>query len=428
MPEDSLHNNSASYLLEFKEDENENTKFDCHLEKTGDHYTCTTEAAIISPTFTDIDSFEVILYPYNAKPTLMNSEYCPMLHIKPNPPSNLTVRQVSRGYLFIWHSNYEHHPYISNELDYMFLYHKNGLLENGSPGLCMNQTLFIDDNMFEPDTEYTAKVCSIPRIPYQGVCSEWSPAVHWRTNVTQGPLGLDGFKPLGQVVCAVCVVAGVLLCLFFSPKARLRMKAWSEVPTPAPYFQPLYKNYSGNFQSWLVSQGSLREPFKMDELLKIDALIEAKPLKDEETFLTPTIHLMQCQPPYVGPGNKDWGADIFGSAPEDHPPTPVSLSALRTSFGEIFGSRSLDMGDGSEGDSGCEDLTHSLDISWPKGNLSMEPESVCFSEDYCTLSDSHNGLIPRAVLKPTWSKTSEGPCPEISPDADSSEMDVGAES
>lgn len=41
----------------------------------------------------------------------------------------------------------------------------------------------LEDQNFEPDTEYSARVRSIPnKATYQGEWSHWSDEAHWRTN------------------------------------------------------------------------------------------------------------------------------------------------------------------------------------------------------------------------------------------------------
>ncbi|KAG9342923.1 hypothetical protein JZ751_015139 [Albula glossodonta] len=245
----------------------------------------------------------------------------------------------------------------------------------------------------------------------------------------------DIFQLLWNIVLPVCAVSAILLCLLITPTARLKLKAWTAIPTPAPYFQPLFSDYKGNFQDWLVSHGNHGDVLKTEELLKIDSLTEAKPLKEAERYSSEfECHSTQCQSLCIGPGEEDrcMGGPVDAPAPATvgQSDMPVSLPLLKASFAKIFGSQSLDPADTIEGDSGCEDPTPSLDSCWPQGTLNIEPEGVCFSEDYCTLSDSHNGLIPTVVFRPAaCSKENDVPPSDNSHNSLGSSLDVdGVES
>ncbi|KAJ8402471.1 hypothetical protein AAFF_G00365540 [Aldrovandia affinis] len=425
---DPFSKENASYWLEFMEDY-ATLCFKCDFVNVGDYYKCSFDAKIPKQdVFIDIDCFTVILHrKQNRNETCMtmNEKFVPVNNIKPNTPSNLTILTNSSGYQFTWISNYESHRYIT--LKYKLLYHKAGLPDQAAEVDIVEKTLYIDDSKLEPDTQYTAMVCSASQTSQRGEWSEWSRPVHWRTKAKKD---LDALRNLWNITLPVCAVVGILLCFFFSPTVRLRIKTWSVIPTPAPFFQPLFNTYKGNFQSWVMSQGNLGDLVKIEGLLEIDTLIEAKPLKEEESYsLIPAFHPIPCQTPYVGPGHLDWcmgnRGDNPGPTPEGWPNTPLSLPLQKVSFAEMFGSQSLDLAIAGEGDSGCEDLTPSLDSCWPKGMLNIEPENACFSEDYCTLSDSHNGLIPRAVFRPACDKENKGPCSDSSRNGLGSHADVG---
>ncbi|KAG7492007.1 hypothetical protein MATL_G00010020 [Megalops atlanticus] len=349
---------NVSHWLEFVRHDNET--FECSLVKVMDDYYCTFESR---EQFIDSEHFVIALCSKtngNTHCLVMDNMYMPAYHIKPTTPGNLNVCWNSGQYKFTWENGYEKYTppvFQIQDLKYHLQYYKLGHVDSALMIHPFNTIQYIDAINFEPDTEYIAKVRSSPdQGYYQGQWSEWSPVVQWRTNASQDvspPMNADVFLFIGSLALPVCVMAGLLFFLCLSPSIRLKIKSCSKVPTPAAYFQTLYSHYDGDFQSWLVSSGNLGEPFKIEEVLKIDTLTEATPVDDEDKFLSLAFYQTQCQPAYVNPcgTNRD--------------------------------------------DSGCEDPIRSVDSSWPHDAvLSFEAESMAYSEDYCTLSDTHIDLIP----------------------------------
>ncbi|KAJ8253512.1 hypothetical protein COCON_G00201240 [Conger conger] len=243
----------------------------------------------------------------------------------------------------------------------------------------MVKTQQIDDDNLETDTEYTAVVCSFVRDNQQKQCSEWSPPVNWRSKSKPDVLAVRDWEKitfLWNIVLPMCVIAGILLCFFFSPTVRLKIKVWSVIPTPAPYFQPLFTSYKGNFRSWLVSQGGPEEPLKMEDVQEIDRVREAQPLQGEESCPpAPAPH--SCPTPYVTPGDDGWcmGSPAPSPTLRDPPDTLLPLSLLKVCLAEIFGSQSL-----------------GLVLAVPNNELVpgiLKPS---------TLTDSHNELVPKTLI------------------------------
>ncbi|KAJ8344645.1 hypothetical protein SKAU_G00288380 [Synaphobranchus kaupii] len=419
-------NRALSHWLVFHDCIEGESKFECQLVNVGDYFNCTTKAEIEGvDTFMADDHFKVTLHSKMSGHEIymsINSTFWPAYNIKPNAPSNLTVIRNSRTYLFTWISNYEGHPYIREEFDYKLLYYRTGFPDQVNIVHTKGKTLNMSDTILETDTEYTAVVRSHPNT-YQGQWSEWSPLVHWRTKA-KPVRGWDAFRFVWNVALPMCVVAGILLFFFFSHTDRLKVKVWSIVPTPAPYFQPLYNSYKGNFRSWLLSQGGPGEPLRLEEVVKIDTLMEVQPLKEEEENCppTPTSHPVPYPTPYVAPGNEGW---CTGShAPSPAPDTPPSLSLLKVSLAEIFGSQSLDLVLAGADEWECENRMHSLDSYWAEDRLTSKPEDLCVRKDYCTLSGPHNELVPAAALTPASAKVDEDPCSGCSHNALGPQADV----
>ncbi|KAI1896200.1 hypothetical protein AGOR_G00092360 [Albula goreensis] len=386
VPELPILAGNNSYWLEFQLTDKET--FECPLVKVMDHFCCTVN---LTDRLMDFYIFVVTLCSItngdkNCKEIIISNKdnkYHPQHHIRPVSPKDLKVYWISGQYLFMWDSGYERRipPTFMEQLKYNLQYFKHGHPDSILAIHSTNKSQYIAANNFESDTEYIAKVRSSPgQVRYKGQWSEWSTTIQWRTNVSQdaGSSGkANTFPFIGSFSFLACVIAGLLAFLCFRPNARCRIKANSDIPTPAPYFHPLYSNYNGDFQSWLVSQGNLGQPVLIEETLKIETLIESPPIDDKDGFVPPPLHQTQLQHTYA---NHRTMAER-GS------------STLKSSF-KMFSALSLDQTGTSGDDSGCEDLIHSPTNSWPPSVTAfLEPESMCFSEDYCTLSDTHNDLI-----------------------------------
>ncbi|KAJ8399800.1 hypothetical protein AAFF_G00405300 [Aldrovandia affinis] len=375
---DSFYVGNDSNWLEFEQDEE---RFQCRLVKVMDHYCCTSKS---TDPFIETDCFVITLCSEsngNKKCLEMDNQYEPRLQIKPISPGNLKVNWSSGHYQFTWDSGYESYLHFTfmKELKYNLQYYKRGHPDSALTIHSHNKIQHIDGVNFESDTEYIAKVRSSPdQLYYKGQWSQWSTAVTWRTNVSQDAapsVKADVFLFIGSFFFLACLLAGVLVFLCFRPAVRCRIKPHSSVPTPVPYFQSLYSNYNGDFQSWLVSRGNMGEQLKMQETLKIETLIKTTPIDTEDRFLPPPIYQTQFQHTYINPcGN--------------------ACSVAEQSSFKMFSSFSVDQMGTSEDDSGCQDLIYSPTSSWPhRAMTSFEPESMCYSEDYCTLSDTHNDLM-----------------------------------
>ncbi|XP_035259306.1 interleukin-21 receptor isoform X2 [Anguilla anguilla] len=377
---DPLHDGNGSYWLEFEREDKK--KFECPLVNQMDRYCCTVNT---TERFIDSEHF-VIAFCFNKNADKsgkmeMDKLYKPKHNIKPIAPINLTAHWSSSHYQFTWDSGYE--KYISRtfmeRLKYRLQYYKHGHPDSAKTIHSGNKTQHIDGSNFEPGTEYIAKVCSSPdQDYYKGHWSEWSTAVKWRTDpspvLDATPSARTVLLFIGSFSFLACMLVGVLVCL-----KRCRIKLHSHVPTPAPYFQPLYSNYNGDLQSWLVSQSNLGEPFTMEETLKIDPLFEVTPIVNEERFLPLT--------------SSNQYVNVCGMVNQDNVGTPPLASIQKSSF-EVLRHLSLEEMGTSGDDLGCEGWIHSPASIWlPGTGSSLDPQSMCCSKDYCILIDTNTDLI-----------------------------------
>ncbi|CAB1341779.1 unnamed protein product [Coregonus sp. 'balchen'] len=320
-----------------------------------------------------------------------------MSSVQPTAPSHLAVQWTPEGYRCTWQSGYEHHTYMKDFHYQLSFYKYHGDKGEVFHVSTRNNSLLIDGSGLEPDTTYVLKVRSDPNSSeYKGQWSPWSALVQLRTDAKE-----------------VCVIAGVLLFVFYNPTTRMKIKAFYDVPSPAPFFQPLYKDYNESFQDWLASECNLIQTCKTQEFLTIDTLIiEAKPIAEDQDCSTTTPYpLAQGQTPYVGPSVMDWVCSHSpnGNGPGDIPYTQLPCSR-ELQFGDIFTSFSQDPSVTCEGDSGCEDLTLSRDSSLPNSPVSSEPECIC--TDYCILHETSKGFIPTVVPKEVFTHPLKSYCIE----------------
>uniref|UniRef100_A0A4W5QKG8 Fibronectin type-III domain-containing protein n=1 Tax=Hucho hucho TaxID=62062 RepID=A0A4W5QKG8_9TELE len=268
--------------------------------------------------------------------------------VKPNAPFNLTVNQMSSQYCVTWRSSYEEYLQFGNlladNLMYQLWFYRSG--HQGNVRLRHSTNISVNNENFEPDTEYTVKVRSIPNQQvFQGQWSEWTSEVHWRTAnaVPMFFVPLVAELQTNTFTAILCVLVPVLLILFNKS---------TFIPTPAPYFQSLYTDCDGDFRSWVVTPGSGADLLKPEETLQIDTLTETIPVLDDDHSSLMPHHMIQ-------------------EGPSDNLSNPaVSLSEPESTI---------------EADSGC----------WLHSTTSLERESAWYSNvysssDYCTLSDTGN--------------------------------------
>ncbi|XP_041737826.1 interleukin-21 receptor-like [Coregonus clupeaformis] len=412
--------NYTHYWLYFTWSDEDGITFKCPLVEMVDSYGCTFVAHFDNnlmyhgSSFNTMDCFHVHLcYNIDCQINYDNlTDFEPSKNIQPTAPSHLAVQWTPEGYRCTWQSGYEHHAYMTDFHYQLSFYKYHGDKGEVFHVSSRNNSLLIDGSGLEPDTTYVLKVRSDPNSSeYKGQWSPWSALVQLRTDAKEAEPTI--VLVLSQFVFPVCVIAGVLLFVFYNPTTRMKIKAFYDVPSPAPFFQPLYKDYNESFQDWLASECNLIQTCKTQEFLTIDTLIiEAKPIAEDQDCSTTTPYpLAQGQTPYVGPSVMDWVCSHSpnGNGPGDIPYTQLPCSR-ELQFGDVVTSFSQDPSVTCEGDSGCEDLTLSRDSSLPNSPVSSEPECIC--TDYCILHETSKGFIPTVVPKEVFTHPLKSYCIE----------------
>ncbi|MEQ2240546.1 hypothetical protein ILYODFUR_016160 [Ilyodon furcidens] len=358
-------------------------EYKCLLTNTTAVFFCSIDRSLMpdddyTETFTDLDEYDISLCQSqdNKAETceLLEEEYMPALHIKPNAPCCLTVSHNSSRHHFTWKSTYEKHSsetYLAENLMYQLqIYQTGGKHRLRTNIINRNSRMHsVEDENFDPDTEYAAKVRSSPNMGhYKGQWSDWSSEVLWRTEAAADAVPVNGFiYNLPMVFVILCAVMVLLLVCYGSAR---KWEHSTFIPTPAPYFHTLYKDCQGDFKSWVVMQENPAEVLKAEEALHIDTLIECVEVQDYEYPATFPQQLMENRA-YSNIPSSVFDADLLSMQHPDGS-TMVQLLDQRRSVRSLPGCcKSCS----PVQDSGC----------WLCSDTSLE-ESSWYCNEYCTLS------------------------------------------
>ncbi|XP_016327474.1 interleukin-9 receptor-like [Sinocyclocheilus anshuiensis] len=319
--------NESSYWLQFSTyDEH----YDCTLKMGEQSLLCELD---LSPhvVFNDVESYRISLhsgYHGNNFSVVLDADFMPSKHIRPVPPSNLSLLWEKDRALFQWQSGYDADSFFIPDLQYQLsIYSQHKLYEVEA----VEQKVYVDESSFEPHTNYTVRVRSRPdQVYYKGVWSLWTPALHWKSGDIHKETPGGSF-PIARYLLLVPLPLVLLFCI---PYSRWRKNDY--IPSPAPYF----RDWDVDVQIRSTLSGKMRDVMQGEESFKIDILTEST----------------------------------------DTPPQPSTLDF--ENMGEIDENESRSMPQspvGSEVDSGC----------WIRDFTTTERGSITCSEDYCTLSNSH---------------------------------------
>ncbi|CAJ1062887.1 interleukin-21 receptor-like [Xyrichtys novacula] len=332
----------------------------------------------------------------------------PSQNIQPTPPYDVEVNQSAEGLNITWKSRYEDHKYLVHGLDYEVSLQPSKIRTLHFSKL---QSASVPRLQLKSDTIYCIKVRSITNIEdYKGIWSEWSPPVclKYVGGDEQDNILLILMKSLGPT----CVAVAVLVFVFNSPAARMKIKTLSYTPSPAPFFKPLYQQHEGNLQDWLSPKGKYLLTYKPEEILTADTVVVVpKPTTTKDPEENQDLHnpllsqlmFTQCQTSYIGlPGTHDPTPPVTMVCPGQTSYTQLPCSVWGVSVGEVevISTPVKDVLNISRADSGCsiEDLTLSFDCSLPNSPVDVGPPP-CSCADYCILNKTADGFAPVLVSK-----------------------------
>ncbi|XP_035464601.1 interleukin-21 receptor [Scophthalmus maximus] len=341
--------------------------------------------------------------------------FSPAQNIQLTPPYEVEFRQMAEVLNITWKSGYEVHPYFYSDLDYELVLQKSHSSESKKATSRWTSTSFTREQI-DTRATYCTQVRSIPHAKdYSAVWSKWGPKTCWNGAQEDAFSEQENiFITLTKSLGPVCVVVGVLLFVFQSPAARMKIKTLSHAPSPAPFFQPLFQKHEGNLQEWLSPQGKFALTYQTEEILITEAVtVEPKPItkdpEENQDYHNPSVtQMLFTQTSYVGlPGTHEASQPITMVCPAGTSYTQLPCSVWGLSIGEVqvvsSASQDEDVWDASESshaDSGCSchDLTQSPECSLPNSPVgdSLPP---CYCSDYCILNKTAGGVVPVLVSK-----------------------------
>ncbi|XP_014265244.2 interleukin-21 receptor [Maylandia zebra] len=376
-PSENTSNSNSSYWLIFTDFET----YKCMLTHTKENYFCTfTTSPDNDDTFADLEVYKISLChdPNEESETcdVLDEQYLPVHNIKPNTPCCLSVSHNSSHHHFGWKSTYENYTSFTalpNNLEYQLHYYKRGEHKVKIREISTQSTgISLEDQNFEPDTEYSARVRSIPnKATYQGEWSHWSDEAHWRTNPAADGLSTRMFisEMCKKVLIPICGLVLFVILICYAPVKKWKQNVF--IPTPAPYFHTLYSDCQGDFKSWVVTQENTADTLEKEETLQIDTLTKCAEVQEDD-----------CRPPHFDQHVME-GSSYSNITPSVCDTTllgvPYAVSTMipLSAQGSPMNSLVLDSQLGSpSGDSGC----------WLCSDTSLEREPPWYCNEYCTLS------------------------------------------
>ncbi|XP_034716867.1 interleukin-21 receptor isoform X1 [Etheostoma cragini] len=348
-------------------------KFVCMLKNTNGDYFCSVNTSNPMPDddysepFDDLDSFEISLCHNKTDGSelceKLDDNYEPLTTIKPNAPCCLTVTHNSSQHHFTWRNTYEEvgqETNLINNFKYQLHYYKRGDKHNvlSHELNTESKNSSVDDQNFVPDTKYSARVRSSPnQAIYKGQWSDWSSEIHWETESAVNDLPSNSL--VSGLVKVLIPLFGMVAVIFLFCYAPFKWQQSAFIPTPAPYFNTMYRDYQGDFKKWVVIQKNTEDMLKTEETLQIDTLIKCEVVKEEEC--EPHFHHQFVEgSTYSNITDPGWDTSLLGIpyAVSTMFPLPSPGSSLQSGWSP------------TEGDSGC----------W----LERDPPWYC--NEYCTLS------------------------------------------
>ncbi|XP_055359129.1 interleukin 21 receptor, tandem duplicate 2 isoform X2 [Betta splendens] len=341
---------------------------------------------------------------------LLEKWFSPIQHIRLTVPYDVKVQQTPEVFNFTWKSGYEDHPYFSKQFHYEILLEAAKSKESEPFNRTFQETnkkefLSVSRSSLKSHNRYCIKVRSYSSY-IGGIWSEWSKWTCWENDEEPGSEKTPVI--VTKVLAPVCVLFAVLLFLFYSPAARMKIKTLSHTPSPAPFFQPLFQQYEGNLQDWLSSKSKCTIIYKNEETLMTDAVtVEPKPRKKElEENLglheAPVmLPVAQTQTSYVGlPGRHQASSPVTVLCPGDSSYTQLPCSIWGFSLGgvQVEPPPAKASSEISCSDSGCsfDSLSESPDCSLPTSPaVDASPPFHC--SDYCILNKTAEGVVPVLV-------------------------------
>ncbi|XP_076826781.1 interleukin-21 receptor [Brachyhypopomus gauderio] len=248
---------SATYWLELYDFLDMDRGHRCVLKAQTHAQVCVLDVSPwLESSFSDTDIFQIFLnsgYHGNSSSVVLEMVYMPVKHIRPVPPTNLSLLWENDKVVFYWLSGYQENSFLVPHLLYQLsIRSKDQVLDVELDGT----TAAVE---VASHTQYSARVRSVPnQIHYQGVWSHWGSAIHWTTGSNHSADNLE--TSMVSKWFALTSLLSVLLLIYISYSWCKRQV---RIPSPAPYFR--------DFKSPVVLSDGL---LQREVSLKIDSMFE----------------------------------------------------------------------------------------------------------------------------------------------------------
>ncbi|KAL6046472.1 hypothetical protein STEG23_021433 [Scotinomys teguina] len=253
----NLHPNTLTLTWQDDYEELQDKETSCSLHRSG-HNTTHVQYTCHMPLsgFMSDDVFTVNMMDHSGN----NSQECGSFvlaeSIKPAPPFNVTVTFSGR-YDISWRSDYEEPAFyvLRGKLQYELQYRN---LRDPYAVRPVTKLISVDSNNvsllpgdFHKGSVYQLQVRAAPQpgTSFRGTWSEWSDPVIFQTQAEEPEAGLDPHLMLLLMIGLTPVL--IFMGLKIHLPWRLWKKVWAPVPSPENFFQPLYREHSGNFKKWV---------------------------------------------------------------------------------------------------------------------------------------------------------------------------------
>ncbi|XP_007955661.2 interleukin-9 receptor [Orycteropus afer afer] len=229
--------------------------------------TCSVELPleeVLMPT----DSFTITLHHHVAgqeQISLVNAQYLPRKHVKLDPPSGLRSNVSSDSCILTWSIDPALEP-LAGLLAYELAFkrqeeaweraqHKDHIV--GVSRLTLEAT------EMDPGCTYEARLrvhmaqegSTAEEERYEGPWSEWGPPVRFSAPQRPGSSAPPWGRPDSTLLAvSIFLLLSSLTYLLFKLSPRVKRVFRQHVPSPAAFFQPLYTEHHGNFQTWTGAQ------------------------------------------------------------------------------------------------------------------------------------------------------------------------------
>uniref|UniRef100_F1RGX9 Interleukin 9 receptor n=1 Tax=Sus scrofa TaxID=9823 RepID=F1RGX9_PIG len=195
--------------------------------------------------------------------SLVDPQYLPRRHVKLDPPSDVQSNVSSDHCVLTWSVRPALEP-LASLLSYELAFKRQEEAwerARRKDRIIGVTWLKLEAVELDPGSTYEARLRVQMVTPedaadeeerYEGQWSEWSLPVRFPAPRRRGALA----RPLGQPDSALVAVSIVLLLtsltyLLFRLSPRMKVAWYRDVPSPRPFFQPLYSLHNGDFQTWL---------------------------------------------------------------------------------------------------------------------------------------------------------------------------------